>query len=362
MDFLQDAADTNIEDFSILNQNTFNIKFGIDPTSDFIHLGHIYILSKLKEFINLGHTVTIVIGDYTALVGDPTGRDSTRPVLTQENIKQNCTAILNQIQKYLGSENINIVYNSSWYKEMNVLNLLELSSKVNFNQLSKRPDFHNRITNNISIQLHEFIYPVLQAYDSVYLKNDIEIGGSDQLFNIQLGSKFKDSNQKYYITFPILEGIDKTSRKMSKSYNNTINNKDTVQSIYYKVLNMPDEKLNNFNWILELTDKEDLVSYKKQLAFEIIKIFNLEVNENSLNTIEIDVTFNSNEIKIYELTPQIQSQLLNFSDHSFSKLIKQKSVKYKESALDFNTVLNVQDFPINLELTKKLKVILNYKQ
>lgn len=368
MDFLKDIVDTNISDLNIFKEKPLNIKFGIDPTSDFIHLGHVYLLNKLKEFSYLGHSIQIVLGDFTASVGDPSGKDTTRPMLNKHTIIENCIKIKTYLEHYFkDTKNVTIYLNSSFYTKHTFNDVLSIFSHVSLNQLLHRPDFKNRLTNNSPITLSEVMYPVLQGLDSVYLVSDLEIGGSDQLFNLQMGSKlqkiYRLNSLQNYMTFPILPGIDNTERKMSKSYNNTISNKDTPSEIFYKVLNLPDDKLPYFQWILDTPIPEESINiYKEQLALKTVGLFypTEEVDKLSLKVLDVYVDLNQEQVKVFELIPQIQPQL--FKEHSFSKLIKQKSVKYKNTPLDFNTVFNIQDFPIHLELTKKLKVILNYKQ
>ena len=164
-----------------------NVKLGVDPTSPDLHLGHAVPLRKMRQFQDLGHNVTLIIGDGTALIGDPSGRDSTRPPLTEEQVNANAQTYVDQAMKILDPERTTIVHNGDWIKPMDLSKMLGLMSKFNVARILEREDFPNRYTNGQSIALHEFIYPVLQAYDSVVIKADIEMGGNDQIFNLLAG-------------------------------------------------------------------------------------------------------------------------------------------------------------------------------
>ena len=263
---LKDVSNKEKITSMILDGNK-TIKFGIDPTGSELHVGHLLLLKKLELLRQLGNNIYIVLGDYTATIGDPSGRDTTRPNITTDTINSNCDKLVSFLYKYSP-----IIYrNSNWFSKMSPLDFITLASQVNVNQMLKRPDFKNRHEQGISIQLHEFMYPLLQGYDSVYLDSDIEIGGSDQLFNIQMGSKLNANKTQEYVTFNILEGIDNTSRKMSKSFDNHISLSLTPKEIYQKILNMPDTKISNFFWLTPTIELEtDNKKAKQLIAFELI--------------------------------------------------------------------------------------------
>ncbi len=201
-----------------------NIKLGVDPTSPDLHLGHAVPLRKMRQFQDLGHNVTLIIGSGTALIGDPSGRDSTRPPLTAEQVDANAETYVNQAMKILDPERTTVVHNGDWIKPMNLETMLGLMSKFTIARILEREDFSNRYHNQQPIALHEFIYPVLQAYDSVVIKADVEMGGNDQIFNLLAGRDLMrdmDMEPQIALTMPLLVGTDGT-KKMSKSYGNAI--------------------------------------------------------------------------------------------------------------------------------------------
>ncbi len=222
-----------------------NIKLGVDPTAPDIHLGHAVPLRKLRAFQDLGHRVTLIIGDGTALIGDPSGRNSTRPQLTREQIAANAQTYVDQAFKILDPEKTTLRYNSEWLLSMDLEGLLKIASKFSVARILERDDFHNRYTNNQSISLHEFLYPIMQAYDSVVIEADVELGGTDQLFNLLAGRELMekmDMEPQVCLTLPLLEGTDGV-RKMSKSYGNYIGLTDEPADMFGKVMSIPDEMM-----------------------------------------------------------------------------------------------------------------------
>lgn len=222
-----------------------NIKLGVDPTAPDIHLGHAVPLRKLRAFQDLGHRVTLIIGDGTALIGDPSGRNTTRPQLTREQIAANAQTYVDQAFKILDPEKTTLRYNSEWLLSMNLEGLLKVASKFSVARILERDDFHNRYTNNQSISLHEFLYPIMQAYDSVVIEADVELGGTDQLFNLLAGRELMekmDMEPQVCLTLPLLEGTDGV-RKMSKSYGNYIGLTDEPADMFGKVMSIPDERM-----------------------------------------------------------------------------------------------------------------------
>lgn len=220
-----------------------NIKLGVDPTAPDIHLGHAVPLRKMRQFQDLGHHVTLIIGDGTALVGDPSGRNSTRPQLTPEQIKENAQTYVDQAFKVLDPSKTTLRYNSEWLMELNLEGLLKIASNFTVARILERDDFHNRYTNNQSISLHEFLYPIMQAYDSVVIEADVELGGTDQLFNLLAGRELMEKmgmEPQVCLTLPLLEGTDGV-KKMSKSYGNYIGLTDEPNDMFGKVMSIPDE-------------------------------------------------------------------------------------------------------------------------
>lgn len=220
-----------------------NVKLGVDPTAPDIHLGHAVPLRKLRQFQDLGHEVTLIIGDGTALIGDPSGRNSTRPQLSREQISQNAQTYVDQAFKVLDPEKTTLRYNSEWILDLDMEGLLKLLANFTVARILERDDFHNRYTGGQPISLHEFLYPVMQAYDSVVIKADVELGGTDQLFNLLAGRELMeklDMEPQVCLTLPLLEGTDGV-RKMSKSYGNYIGLTDTPEDIFGKAMSIPDE-------------------------------------------------------------------------------------------------------------------------
>lgn len=219
------------------------IKLGVDPTSPDLHLGHAVPLRKMRQFQDLGHNVTLIIGNGTALIGDPSGRDSTRPPLTSEQIEVNAQTYVEQAMKILDPDRTTVVHNGDWIKPMNLETMLSLMSKFTVARILEREDFSKRYHNQQPIALHEFIYPVLQAYDSVMIKADVEMGGNDQIFNLLAGRDLmRDEGMEPQIalTMPLLEGTDGV-KKMSKSYGNYIGLTDEPADMFGKIMSIPDE-------------------------------------------------------------------------------------------------------------------------
>ncbi len=220
-----------------------NIKLGVDPTAPDIHIGHAVPLRKLRQFQDLGHRVTLIIGDGTALIGDPSGRNSTRPQLTREQINANAQTYVDQAFKILDKEKTDLVHNADWILDLKMEDVLGLLSKFTVARILERDDFSNRYHSNQPISLHEFIYPVMQAYDSVVIKADVELGGRDQLFNLLAGRELMEKmgmEPQVALTLPLLEGTDGV-QKMSKSYGNYIGLTDEPSDMFGKVMSIPDE-------------------------------------------------------------------------------------------------------------------------
>lgn len=220
-----------------------NIKLGVDPTSPDLHIGHAVPFRKLRQFQDLGHEVTLIIGDGTAMIGDPSGRNSTRPQLSREQIDQNVKTYVDQAFLILDPDKTTLRYNSEWILSLDMEALLKLLSNFTVARILERDDFHNRYTSGQSISIHEFLYPIMQAYDSVVIKADVELGGTDQLFNLLAGRELMEKlglEPQICLTLPLLEGTDGV-RKMSKSYGNYIGLTDEASEIFGKTMSIPDE-------------------------------------------------------------------------------------------------------------------------
>ena len=220
-----------------------NIKLGVDPTSPDLHLGHAVPLRKMRQFQDLGHQVTLIIGNGTALIGDPSGRDSTRPPLTEEQVEANAKTYVEQAVKVLDPKKTTIVHNGEWLKPLDLQKMLHLMAQFNVARILEREDFHNRYVGQQSIALHEFIYPVLQAYDSVVIDADVEMGGNDQIFNLLAGRdlmRAEGMEPQVALTMPLLVGLD-GHKKMSKSYGNYVGLTDAPNDMYGKLMSIADE-------------------------------------------------------------------------------------------------------------------------
>ena len=220
-----------------------NIKLGVDPTSPDLHLGHAVPLRKMRQFQDMGHRVTLIIGNGTALIGDPSGRDSTRPPLTEEQVEANAKTYVEQAMKVLDPERTTIVHNGEWLKPLDLNQMLGLMSQFNVARILEREDFHKRYTGGQSIALHEFIYPVLQAYDSVVIEADVELGGNDQIFNLLAGRdlmRAKGMEPQVALTVPLLVGLDGV-KKMSKSYGNYVGLTDEPNDMFGKLMSINDK-------------------------------------------------------------------------------------------------------------------------
>ena len=245
-----------------------NVKLGVDPTAPDIHIGHAVPLRKLRQFQDLGHQVTLIIGDGTALIGDPSGRNSTRPQLTSEQIKLNAQTYVDQAFKVLDPDKTTLVYNSEWLLELKLADLLALAGKFTVARILERDDFHNRYTNNQPIAVHEFLYPIMQAYDSVVIKADVELGGSDQLFNLLAGRELMEKmgmEPQVCLTLPLLEGTDGV-QKMSKSYGNYIGVTDEPADMFGKVMSIPDEIMVKYYRLASSVPVSEIDEIEKGLA------------------------------------------------------------------------------------------------
>jgi len=262
------------------------IKAGFDPTAPDLHLGHCILLKKLRDFQDLGHTVVFLIGDFTAMIGDPTGRTETRPPLTEEEVAANAKTYERQVFKILRKHRTEVVFNSSWLKGMSAEELLKLASLENVARMLERDDFRKRYTSGVPITIKEFLYPLIQAYDSANIKADVELGGTDQKFNILLGrdvQRYFSQEPQVAVFLPILEGLDGV-KKMSKSLGNYVGVEDSPEDVYGKVMSIPDNLMWRYYEILSSRSEEEITNMKaghpmeakRALAFEITSWFHGE--------------------------------------------------------------------------------------
>lgn len=244
------------------------IKLGMDPTAPDIHLGHTVILNKLRTFQNLGHEVYLLIGDFTAQVGDPTGKNATRPPLSAEKIKENAKTYADQAFKILDPAKTHIVYNSEWLEKLGASGMIKLAAKQTVARMLERDDFKKRYAAGQSIAIHEFIYPLLQAYDSVHLKADVELGGTDQRFNLLMGRELQKEeglSQQVAIMMPLLVGLDGV-KKMSKSAGNYIGVHDAPNDMFGKIMSISDDLMWNYYELLSERSLKEIEEFKSGIA------------------------------------------------------------------------------------------------
>ncbi len=245
---------------SVATQKPLHIKLGLDPTAPDIHLGHTVVLQKMRQFQELGHEITIILGDFTARIGDPTGKSETRNQLTEAEVKANAQTYKKQMFKVLMPEKTTIVFNSEWLGPLKFAEVIELSAKYTVARMLERDDFHKRFQSNQSISVHEFFYPLMQGYDSVALHSDIEIGGTDQKFNLLMGRHLqKEYGQEPQVALmmPIIEGLDGV-QKMSKSLGNYIGIDESPAEMYGKTMSIPDDLMIRYYTLLTAVSLDDI--------------------------------------------------------------------------------------------------------
>ncbi len=289
---IDDLLERNVENIvdkshlreALLSGKKLRVKFGVDPTSPDLHIGHAVVLRKLREFQDLGHRIVLIIGDFTGRVGDPSGRDSARKPLTAKDVAKNMKGYLAQAGKIIDVKKTEIVHNEDWFKKEGVDQMVRLASAGTFQQVLHRADFKKRIDAGSDITFLELLYPLFQGYDSVKVRADVEVGGTDQLFNLLTGRRVQrhfGMPEQDIMTVPLLEGTD-GKRKMSKSYGNYIGLKDNPADMFGKIMSVPDKLVNRyFALCTDLTDVEIRAlesslspkALKEQLGAEIIKLY-----------------------------------------------------------------------------------------
>ncbi|GAB4436247.1 MAG: tyrosine--tRNA ligase [bacterium] len=277
---------------SFLNKKPLRIKAGFDPTAPDLHLGHTVLLNKMRQFQELGHEVVFLIGDFTGMIGDPTGKSETRKALTKEDVERNAKTYKEQVFKILDPDKTIVDFNSRWLEPLSGRDMIFLSAKYTVARMMERDDFSKRFAAGKPISIHEFMYPLLQGYDSVFLKADVELGGTDQKFNLLVGRELqREYGQKpqIVITMPLLEGLDGVN-KMSKSLGNYVGITEKPFDIFGKIMSISDELMLRYYELLSEKSldeieilKEDLknnkkhpLEAKKELAFEMVKRFHSE--------------------------------------------------------------------------------------
>lgn len=267
------------------------IKAGFDPTAPDLHLGHTVLLNKLKQFQDLGHEILFLIGDFTGMIGDPTGKNVTRKPLTPEQVQENAKSYQEQVFKILDPDKTTVVFNSHWMNKLSSADMIRLASNHTVARMLERDDFHKRYTGGQAIAIHEFLYPLIQGYDSVELEADVELGGTDQKFNLLMGRELQKAYgkpQQSILTMPILEGLDGV-QKMSKSLNNYIGISDSPKDIFGKIMSISDDLMWRYidllsfrsvtdiqQWRDEVTTGRNPIEIKKDFAEEVVARFHSE--------------------------------------------------------------------------------------
>ena len=344
---------------SIKNKKPLRVKLGCDPSRPDLHIGHAVLLRKLRQFQDFGHTAILIIGDFTAMIGDPTGKNKTRPQITLEETNINAETYIDQATIVLSKDNLEVVYNSEWLSKLNFGDVIKVASKYTVAQMLERDDFTKRYSSGRPISLHEFLYPLAQGYDSVVIKSDIEMGGTDQKFNLLVGralQKEYGQEPQSVITAPLLEGTDGVE-KMSKSNDNYIALTDSADDMYGKLLSIPDTMIVKYFEFCTNITKEQLLDYKKQLdsgdvnprdtkrqlARDIVSIYhsaesaeNAEKNFDKL-FIKKDIPDDILECTLTESTKLIDIMVSNnmvASNGEARRMIKQGAVKLDDVKAD----------------------------
>ena len=368
---------------SIKNDKPLIVKLGCDPSRPDLHIGHSVVLRKLRHFQDLGHQAVLVIGDFTAMIGDPTGRNKTRPQLTIEDARDNAKTYLDQAGAVLNMDTLRVVYNSKWLNEMSFSDVIKLSSSTTVARMLERDDFNKRYASEVPISLHEFLYPLAQAQDSVELLSDVELGGTDQKFNLLMGrnlQKIVGQKPQCILTMPILEGTDGIE-KMSKSYGNDIGISDSANDMYGKTLSIPDNIMHSWFTLAADVDKNYLdevlqkledgsinpMELKRELARKIVAVYHDENKaieaENHFNQVTVSKgvpdDIDDYQLKEDDLLVNIiaDSGLLN-SKSEARRMIKQSAVKIDgETVTDIHHKITTSDsFILKVGKRKFLKV------
>ena len=348
------------------NSQPLVVKLGCDPSRPDLHIGHAVDLRKLRHFQDLGHQAVLVIGDFTAMIGDPSGRNKTRPQLTLEETKVNAESYIDQAKVILDIDSLQICYNSEWLNAMNFSDVVNLASKYTVARMMERDDFKKRFKSETAISIHEFLYPLAQAMDSVHLDADIELGGTDQKFNLLVGRDLQREHgqeEQVILTVPLIEGTDGVD-KMSKSYDNHIGLTDTPEDMYGKTMSIPDTMIEKYFLLAADVDEAAMKrihsqladnsvnprDLKRELAKEIVTIYHsaetASVAEQHFDQIFInkDIPENLPEIKLYDdiaLVDLIFTHNLVASKSEGRRLIKQGAVKLNNrTCSDRDQVIN----------------------
>ena len=334
-------------DRSIKNNKPLIAKLGCDPSRPDLHIGHSVVLRKLKHFQDLGHQAVLVIGDFTAMIGDPSGRNKTRPQLSLEEARENAKTYLDQAKIILNMDQLKVVYNSDWLEKMRFSDVIKVASSTTVARMLERDDFTKRYNTEIPISLHEFLYPLAQAQDSVELISDIELGGTDQKFNLLMGRNLqRDIGQEpqCILTMPILEGTDGIE-KMSKSYGNDIGLSDSANDMYGKTLSIPDEIILSWYTLAVDVDQNKLKEIEEKL------------NDPSTNPMNIKRDLARQIVASYFDKEKAMEAENNFNNITVSKGIPEdiQEYKLKEEMLLVNIIYDSGLLPSKSEARRMIK-------
>ena len=335
---------------------TFTIKAGFDPTGADLHLGHTVLLEKLKQFQENGAIVQLLIGDFTATIGDPTGKNKTRKVLDKETILKNAQTYQDQVFKILDKEKTNIVFNSEWLNDLGAIGMVELTTHFSVSRMLERNDFSNRFKNEESISISEFIYPLLQGFDSVALKSDIEIGGTDQKFNLLMGRhlqrEYNIGKEQSVIMMPILEGTDGIN-KMSKSLNNFIGITESPKEIFGKTMSISDELMIIFFKLLTNENIDEIKTMHPKKAKEKLASILVERFHSKEDAEMALKAFNAKDLSVAEDIPEMDLEAgiwicKALMDVCLSKSTSQAGRDIQANAVSIDKV-KISDKKLNLE-------------
>ena len=342
-------------------------KLGVDPTSPDLHLGHSVVLEKLRQFQELGHQAVLIIGDFTAQIGDPTGRSKTRPPLSRDDILANAKTYQEQAFRILDKEKTEIVFNGEWFNKMSFSDVIQLNARVTMQQMLQREDFKNRIANDQEVRLHEIQYPIVQGWDSVEVKADVELGGTDQLFNILVGrdmQKNEGMEPQVVMCLPILEGLDGV-QKMSKSLDNYVGITEPAGEMFGKIMSISDDLMCRYSILLigeEIPADAHPLEAKKALAAKIVtRYHSMEAAEQALANWNNRGNLEEVELPSFE-PPADRKDLLGIVQAAFSSLEEPKSggdvrrlIQQGSIQLDGEKLMDPKGEPV-LESGKVLKL------
>lgn len=342
-------------------------KLGVDPTSPDLHLGHSVVLEKLRQFQELGHQAVLIIGDFTAQIGDPTGRSKTRPPLSRDDILANAKTYQEQAFRILDKDKTEIVFNGEWFNKMSFSDVIQLNARVTMQQMLQREDFKNRIANDQEVRLHEIQYPIVQGWDSVEVKADVELGGTDQLFNILVGrdmQKNEGIEPQVVMCLPILEGLDGV-QKMSKSLDNYVGITEPAGEMFGKIMSISDDLMGRYSILLigeEIPANEHPLEAKKALAAKIVtRYHSTEAAEQALANWNNRGNLEEVELPSFE-PPADRKDLLGIVQAAFASLEEPKSggdvrrlIQQGSIQLDGEKLMNPKGEPV-LESGKVLKL------